>query len=218
MTLTFDPSADFAAIVDGLEACTIKFPGSATSTSVTHALRRAISISEAEASGGRYTTSDVNWRFPQSECTTRPPLGTKIIDSDSVYWTVLNVDDICLRSEWRCASRALEVVAGLDTTIRIQAATASKGKAGEFKPLFFDVIGGLKAKIQEVSATQTREVGLKFMRRQFRITVAEQVSVDQKMQVIGADGTEYQIDGIEQLGRIDVLPVIFASTDPFPQV
>lgn len=217
MTLTFDPSTDLETITDGLQAVTVKFPGSATSTSVTHALRRAVSIGEAEASKGRYTTSDVNWRFPQSECPTRPPLGSKIVDASGVYWTVLNVDNVVLSSGWRCMTRALEVVAGLNTTIRIDKAKASKGLAGEYKAEFFEY-ASLKARIQEVGSTSTRELGLKFARRQFRIIVSEEISVDNSMRVVGDDGTTYQVDGYEQAERIDALPVILASTDPYPEV
>lgn len=217
MTLAFDPSADFVTVVDGLQAVTVRFPGQATTTSVTNALRRMVSISEAEASNGRYTTSDVNWRFPQSECPTRPPLGSKIVDSDGVYWTVLNVDDVTLGSGWRCATRALEVVAGLDTTVRIDKAKASKGASGEYKPEFFEY-ANVKARIQETGATSTKELGLKFFRRQFRIVIAEPLVIDTSMKVIGADGTSYQIDGYEQAERIDQLPVIIASTDPMPEV
>jgi hypothetical protein len=217
MTLTFDTSADFVTVVDGLEACTVKFPGSPTSTSVTHALRRAIGIREAEASGGRYTTSDVNWRFPQSECTTRPPLGSKIIDTASVYWTVLGVDDVCLRGEWRCVTRALEVVAGLDTFVRIQRAQFTKDAAGAAVSEFFDETT-VKARIQEIGSTSGVESKLSMVRRTFEIILAEEVTIDSECQIVGPDGTEYQFDSYERAETIDSLPMIMASTDPWPNV
>lgn len=217
MATLFTPTTEFVDIVDGLEAVTVRFPGSAGTTAVAHAKRRAISTREAAASGGRYTSTDVNWHLPISECPNQPKLGSKIVDADGVWWTVLDVMKCTRGTRWKCASRALEIVAGLDTTIRIQQARYSKSPSGAQVASYFDVVSGLKAKIQPVSATNARETGLDFTRRQFRIVVSKEVAIDNTMRVVGSDGTVYQIDGYEQTERLDVLPVILASTDPWPE-
>ena len=58
MTATFDPGSDFEDVVDHFETVTLRRPDT-PDTSITHALRRAVTVREAQASGGTYTTSDV---------------------------------------------------------------------------------------------------------------------------------------------------------------
>lgn len=217
MATLFTPSTEFVDVVDGLEAVTVKFPGVASGTSVAHAKRRSITTREVSASFGRYTSGDVNWHLPVSELASQPKLGSKIVDSGGVYWTVINVENCTRGTRWKCASRALEIVAGLDTTIRIQRARFTKDNSGAAVSEFFDS-DVVKAKIQETGANNTVEASLSLTRRTFDIILAEEVNVDSTCQVIGPDGTAYQVDSYERAETIDSLPVIRASTDPWPNV
>jgi len=92
--MSFDPSSDFAEVVDGVESVTLNRRGSTpggTGEAVQNALRRAVTVAEAAHSGGRFTASDVTWHLPCSELSNRPRLGDVITDGDGRRWTVLEV-------------------------------------------------------------------------------------------------------------------------------
>ena len=217
MATLFTPTTEFVNTVDGLEAVTIKYPGTAGTTSVTHAKRRQVSTREAAASGGRYTTSDVSWHLPQTEATTRPKLGSKIVDSDSVYWTVLSVDDATRSTRWRCVSRALAIVAGLDTYVTVQRARYSKGQSGAAQPTWKEFAAGVKARIQPEGGDATVLAGAKIFDRRFRITLETEVAVDQACRIIGSDGAIYNVKSTQNPQAIDELFVVMAEQTQAPE-
>ncbi len=207
----------FLDYTSGLEAITLKQPGDASGTAVAHAKRRAVSIKEAQASFGRYTSSDVKWRLSQSEYTSQPELGSKIIDAAGVYWTVLSVERAFADTEWACMTRALAIVAGLDCVVSIQRAAFEKDAAGASVSVFAEV-SAVRARIQETGSAAVLESGLHLTRRTFEITVAEEVEIDNTCQIVGPDGTAYEFSAYERAETIDSLPLIRASLDPFPNV
>ena len=84
MTLTFDPSDDFADVVDGLETVTLKRRGSSDDVTVAGALRRGVTVREARvrnrydtwkyvSGDGRSTASDLVWHLPAAGLSD-PPL------------------------------------------------------------------------------------------------------------------------------------------------
>ena len=94
MTSDCDLSDDLGRIADGLEAVTLARRGSTpggTPAPIAHALRRSVSIREAAASDGRYTTADVTWHLPVAELGQAPRLGNLIRSGDGRQWTVLEV-------------------------------------------------------------------------------------------------------------------------------
>ena len=216
MATLFTPSTEFVDVVDGLEAVTLKYPGASSTTAVSHAKRRQVSIREALASGGRYTTSDVAWHLPQSEATTQPKLGSKIVDSSSVYWTVIVVDKATRGTRWRCMTRALAIVAGLDTTVRIQRATYTKGRAGAAKATWIE-FAVVKAKVQPEGGSATVQNAGRIFDRKFNIIIETDPGVDQHCRVIGADGATYKVLGLDSPNDITALPLIRAETSPAPE-
>src|SRR5438132_1646594 len=109
MSSSLDLTDDLAAIVDGLEVVTLHPSGSGGATTVTRALRRALTELEQAASQGRYLAGDVTWHLPASEVAAAPRPGTALVDAAGTRFTILSVDEASLGSRWRCVSRRLSL-------------------------------------------------------------------------------------------------------------
>ena len=203
--MTFDPSDDFADVTDGLQSVTVRRPGSSQSTEVTHALCRAIRTREAEESDGRYTASDVAWHLPASELADPPRPGDVITDASSQRWNVLDVQRTTLQNRWRCVSRNLAVVHGLDQYVDVQKATYSKGAGGADEPAWHTWRTGLAARIQPAGANVTNQHERRLTAADFTVFVAEDVPLDHTHRIIGPDGTVYRVLGYRKNERVDAL-------------
>jgi len=219
MPPAFDPSADFADAVDGTETVAVcrrgSTPGS-PGTTVSHALRRAVTTREAAESHGRYTASDVIWHLPAAELADSPRLGDLVVDADGRRWTILEVQSAALRTRWRCAARNLAIVYGLDDTITILKATYTKDDGGAAEPLWRPWKTGVRARIQPVAT----RAGTKHRARQtvtrYQIFVEEDFSLDHTHRIQGPDGTIYQVTGTRGADRIGELQTIEAKITPWP--
>ncbi len=134
MTLAFDPSDDLLRVADGLETVTLRRRGSSPGgpgERIARALCRSVTTREAAASDGRYTTSDVVWRLPAADLPQPPRPGDVIAGGDRRQWTVLETQRAGLNANWRCASRSLALVYGLDDAVSILQATYAKGPGAQ---------------------------------------------------------------------------------------
>jgi hypothetical protein len=205
MTLDFDPSDDLADVADGLTSVTVTRPGSSTTTDVAHALRRVVRTREAQRSEGRYTAADVTWRLPVSELSAAPRLGDVILDEEGQRWTVLDVHKTTLDGTWRCVSRNLAVVHGLDEYVDVEKASYSKGDGGADEPTWHTWKTGLRAKIQPARVEVKDQHQRRETRAGFTVFLAEDVVVDHTHRIRGADGTTYRVAGYRKADRIDAL-------------
>ena len=148
MSVGFDPSTDFEDITDGLEAVTLTPRFSSSTTAVTAALQRAVTTNEVQASDGKYLASDVRWHLPVAEVSSRPALGTRIVDAGGTYWIILDVQEATLSRRWRCICRNPAIAYGLDDTITIELASYSKGDGGAAEKSWKVWKAGVRARIQ----------------------------------------------------------------------
>ena len=211
MALEFDPNEDLAGVTDGLVAVTVTRPGSSTSTEVAHALRRMVRTREAEESEGRYTAGDVTWHLPASELAFAPRPGDVIVDTDGQRWTVLDVQHTALGDRWRCVSRNLAVVHGLDEYVDVEKATYAKGDGGADEPTWRVWRTGLRAKIQPARVLVKDEHEQRTAAAEFKVFLAEDLAVDHTHRVKGPDGTRYRVTGYRKADRIDALTEIDAK-------
>ena len=219
MPIPFDPSTDFIHTADGLETATLRRRGSTTGavgTVITHALRRAVTTREAAASGGRYTASDVTWHLPVAELTESPRLGDVLCDAAGRRWTVLEVARTTLGSRWRCTSRSLAVVYGLDDTITILQATYAKSGGGAMEPTWRPWKTGVRARIQPVATrTDPRQQSRQTSSRH-QIFVEEPLSLNHTHRILGPEGTVYKVVGTTAAERIGELRTIEVEVTPWP--
>ncbi len=208
MTFDFDPSDDLANVADGTTPVTVTRPGSSTTCEVTHALRCAVRIREAERyrkREGQYTASDVAWHLPASEMPDAPRPGDVIVDGDGQRWTVLDVQETTLDSRWRCISRNLAVVHGLDQYVDIEKATYTKGQGGAEQPAWRTWKTGLRAKIQPADVQVKDEQERRDTAARFKVYLMEDLEVDHTHRIKGPDGTIYRVTGSRKADRIDAL-------------
>jgi hypothetical protein len=211
--MDFDLTSDFSNVSDGLTSVTVTRPGGSAGSDVTHALRCPIRTREAEKSGGRYTASDVTWQLPASELSAAPRPGDVIVDAEGQRWTVLDVAESTLSGRWRCVSRNLAVVHGLDEYVDIEKASYTKGVGGADEPTWRTWRTGLRAKIQPARARVEHQHKRGGTTAGFKVFLLEDVPVDHTCRVKGSDGTVYRVvahrnaDRIDALAEIDVVRV-----------
>ena len=219
MTTPLDPTSDFSTVCDGLETATLQRRGSTPggpATQIAHALRRSVTTREAAASNGRCTTSDVTWHLPVAELPEPPGLGDMLLDADGQRWTVLEVQCTTLGSRWRCVTRSLAVVHGLDDTITILRAIYAKGDAGAAQPTWLAWKTGVRARIQPVQSQAGSKHDAPQVVTRFQIFVAEEVALDTTNRIEGPDGAIYKVLGTSKAERIGELQTIDVESTPWP--
>jgi hypothetical protein len=203
--MDFDPADDFPNTSDGLTSVTVTRPGGSSCSEVSHALRRPIRTREAEKSGGRYTASDVTWHLPASELSAAPRPGDVIVDAEGQRWTLLDVTQTTLGARWRCVSRNLAVVHGLDAYVDVEKAEYAKGTGGADQPTWHTWRTGLRAKIQPARILVRNEHQRQVTAAGFKVLLLDHVDVDHTCRIKGSDGTLYRVVGYRKADRIDAL-------------
>jgi hypothetical protein len=222
MSSLFDPSDDLAAVSDGLETVTLLRRGStpgSPGTVITHALRRAIVVSEATvvtvsdvhkqvASGGRNKAADVAWHLPVAELPESPQMGDWIVDGDRGRWTITEVRRTTLGTRWRCTARNVAIAFGLDDTISVLKATYAKGPGGAAEPTWRVWKTGVRAAIQPQQIKVVADADTHATTSQYRIFVEEELELDHTCRIRDADGTLYAIlraTGADRIGELQVI-------------
>jgi len=224
MPLNFNPDSDFAQVTDGLETVTLWRRGSSRTTVVTGAKRAVATTQSAKtrnrhntwkdiASDGRYAARDLDWHLPAQQLDDAPRPGDAIVDSDGRRWTILETQRATLQSRWRCATRNLAIVYGLDDTVTILKATYAKGNAGALEATWRPWKTGVRARIQPAATEVRTERQARRTNRRFRIFLEEDVALDHTHRIKAPDGTIYGIRGTNGADRIDEVQTVDAEAD-----
>lgn len=122
MSFFLDLDDDFE-VFDNQESVKLTLAGTST-TVVTCALRRQLSVREAAASGGAYTVRDVNFHIPRSGvCKSPPGVGSLLETESSEIFTILQVDKATLKSRFKCTCREPILQSDLDEDLVIESVT-----------------------------------------------------------------------------------------------
>jgi len=211
--MTWDPSGDFADVMDGLEAVTLSVSG-LDDQSILNAHRNQVSNVEIEASNGLARQGDTIWQWPLSETPTRPVLGSTITDGDGDAWTILEIHEQVLASKWSALCRELAIEETSDTLITIQSASYSKGVHGAAVPTWTNAFTNVRARIQPISQTVEVDHDADETAELYRIILAADLAISTlgaDYRVIDADGQIYSVISYEAPSRIDTLAVITAQ-------
>ncbi len=209
----FDPSGDFAEIVDGLEAATLSVSGIADQD-LLNCHRNQVTNMEVEASNGQVRKGDTIWQWPSAESPTRPVLGSTLTDGAGRVWTIQEVHYQVLSAKWSAVCRELGVEATDDTLITIQLATYAKGVHGALVPTWADAYADVRAQVQPITQTTEVEHDQDETKELYRIILATDLAfstVGADYRVIDADSQIYSIVSYERPSRIDTFPVIVAE-------
>jgi len=203
--LSFNPGDDFSAVTDGLAAVTVSRPDGSVRAVVAHTLRLAVKNQEARHSGGRYTASDVVWHLPAPALPAAPRLGDLIVDADGRKWTILQVREVTQGCRWRCVTRNLAIVHGLDQKIDLEKATYTKASSGVMEATWQPWRTGLSARIQPRTLEVQEQPDRLASVAEYTVFLAENVPVDHTHRIKGPDGTRYRILRSRRAERIDAL-------------
>ena len=218
MSIKLDCSNDLGQVADGLERVTLYRRSAAAGAAgmELRALRRAVTTHEAAASAGRYTASDVTWHLSSAAIPEAPRLGDILCDAAGRRWTVLETAATVLGLRWRCATRNLALVYGLDQQITVLKATYVQGSGGAAEAQWRPWKSGLAARIQPVTVT----IGSQHLARQAvtrcQIFLEENLALDETNRIQGPDGTVYKILDTRDAERIDQLQIIDVEVTPWP--
>ena len=195
MTFITDIADDFTSITDGLSSVTVG------GLSVTNALRRQISIKEAESSGGKYLASDVTFHFPLTEHATQPDLGAIIADSDG-NWRIVSAAKQTLNTRWRCVCRLLAI----DPTsiVTIQLATYSKGTGGAMEPTWADV-ADVNGQVHFKTASIEHANDARHSVSEVEVYFADAQTLTANHRILTADSTELKLkewNGFDELMQL----------------
>lgn len=206
----FDPTGDFAAVVDGLEAVTLNRRGSSEDVSVDSALQRAVRTSEVAASDGKYLAGDVRWHLALDEVPDRPTPGDLIVDGNGDRWTILTVREDTLTSRWLCVTRNLSVTFGLDDTIQIEIASWSKGTAGADEASWTTWRTGVRARIQPAASTAEVVEDAKKTEQAYTVFLGEDLDLTHAHRLVDSRGKVYRFlssTAAEEIGQLQTVDV-----------
>jgi hypothetical protein len=189
----FDPSDDFAGVIDGLVAVTVLRQGSTASAAVAHALRQSTRIRAGEGSAVPEAGADAVWHLPVGELADPPQPGDAVLDAAGRRWTVLSVRRTGLAGRWRCLARDLAAAYGLDAYVDVEKATYTRGPDGADVPTWNPWRTGLAARIRPLEAVITDEHQRHRAAARFSVLVAGGLEVDHTHRVKGPDGAIYTV-------------------------
>jgi hypothetical protein len=207
MTIELDASNDFAQCMDGLESVTLRRRDSGETLALSAALRRRTTTQEAEPSGGAARQADAVWHVQMPAEEAPPQLGDVLIDAAGIRWTILEVEPERLLGRWKCTARNLSVAFGLDDRVDIQ--RAEWGDLGE-GPVIVDwnfVATAVPVRIQPEETVVSGLLDAPTSVARFTIILGEPFPLGPDDRFVAADGAIYRLESIEQVDRLDVLPV-----------
>lgn len=213
MSPTFDPSGDFADVVDGLEPVTVVRRGTSIATAVPHAWRHAASSKEAAPSNGQYVRSDLHWWLPQAECAAAPRLGDEILDASDERWTVLAIAGPGPSGRWRCDCRNLVIAHRLDQAVIIEEVAYSKGEGGAAVATWTTWRSGVRARIQPAEVQVEDVLRMPQAVKKYLIFIADELPLTSAHRIKAADGALYRVTGWTAAQRIGELQTIQAERE-----
>lgn len=197
MSLDLDLSTDFASITDGLARVIVD------GIDVDACLRRAVSVREAAASGGKYLSTDVAFHLDAQEIPA-PAVGGKITDVDG-EWTILGIDWQTLVRRWRCVARKLSITGGVLVTI--QRATYAKGATGAEEPTWANTATGVLARIQILSSRMGVTNTNRTSQSDARVFFATNQMLGPSYRILGPSGQILKVmswDGFDDINQLFV--------------
>jgi len=208
--MAFDPSNDFAAIVDGLEAVTLEVRGR-DDQAITNAHRGQHDRREAEPSDGQVLAAATIWQWPSDE-SERPPLGSVIVDGDGQRYTIIELAEQVLGAKYSATCRRLSIEAGLDTTVTIEQAAWTKSTAGEAVATWATLLAGQRARVQPVAQTTEIEHDARETNQRYDVILEREppesvlAKFTSGVRVRDAEGSTYRVERYVAAERIDRLP------------
>ena len=207
MSIEFDPSQDFTAAIDGLETVTLRKRETGAVVTGLTALRREQRAGEAEPSGGASVQSDVVWYLELPENLAPLELGDALIDVSECQWTVLAIDRQRVLGRIKCETRELRVALGCDDYADVQRAVWEDLGQGPEITGWNDVYTAMPVRIQPDETLLSDTSNTPTATERFTIILGEPFPLEADDRFVGTDGAIYRLESIQQVARIDKLPI-----------
>jgi len=214
MSVELNVQDDFATILDGSEAITLKRRDRAETIAVATAWRFSVHLDEAVPSGGHVARTDAVWQFPWDDAVDPPRLGDSIIDSAGECWTIQAIDEHGAKTRLRCTTRNLRVLYQLNDRIEVQRAVWEDPGSGPEIVDWLTVRAAVPARIQPERVEVDTDATPPTSTATYRVILGEQIELDHDCRFVDPQGNVYQFVELAQAERIDTLPVATVVKQP----
>ena len=170
-----------------------------------------MTLAEAEASQGRYTSANVVWHWPVALLIESPRLGDQVVDAAGTVWTVLEVQQATVGTRWRCLDEKPGVGRRAEFVHHDRAGRVRQERGRLLEP---PLDRGMVRRVGTDPArprTAARRPGPASNRPPLSDHGRRGAAVDSTHRVLAADGSAYRIVGVERSERIDQLPVLLTD-------
>jgi len=206
MSVELNVRDDFATILDGAEAITIKRRDTSDTIAVSKAWRFSSDTAEAISGVQDVARSDVVWQFAWNDAVERPRVGDYILDAASNTWTILSLSELGAKTRLRCVTRNLFFVHALVDLVTIQQATLDGS----------GVIVGWTTLETNVPARIQPDRNVLVLKKDeppttdefYRVVLGVQMPLTHLNRIVGPDSSTYDFVEYIQAERIDTLPVV----------
>jgi hypothetical protein len=207
--------ADDFFLMDFLSAATLQVAGS-DDVLLPKVLSEPASWRELDPTKGIVTRAGTLFVWPKTY-SSRPPLGAKIIDENSIEWTILRLMDKQHVETWEATCVALAVEAGLDNVATVLRANSyNKNDSGEAVPVWTEIASGIPARWQPLMEEAEIFEDASFPKETYRVTFgASPINEPKELanecyRIVDSQGYRYRVMRYETEERIDRLPVAIA--------
>lgn len=174
--LSWNPTADFAAVADATEAVTL-ITASGEVIPVTTALRQREVNQESTPSDGGIVSETLTWHLPQSIVTTKPDLGGQLVDTSGAWWNIESVQAATRQTRWKCQCRRIDVAEHFAARLSLQRPRWRKDTHGGPQAVWVSVAANLLARVQPAEVRVVVQDGRRQLRQTFRIYLAEPLTL-----------------------------------------
>ena len=209
MTLTLDQTDDLL-VVDGFMPMTLEVSG--LDDVAVDCIDKMVNYKEMASSNGQLRQGDRIFAW-QSKNTTRPALGSVLVDEDGVDWTILTLRYTPQQATYEAGCRALAVEAGLDNYATVLRANAyTKNDSGEAVPTWTEITSDIPARWQPLQEEAQVFEDADYTRTTYQVTFGDEPTdnptelAGSNYRLVDTDGNHYRVLEYVQEERIDKLP------------
>ena len=205
-------------VVWGLDTATLKVEGQSDVALTKCVLDEPVDTKEMEAAAGQVPQQDVLKIWPTS-FSPKPPLGSVIVDSLGVYWTILSIRYKNMVECWEAHCRNLSILPSTMNIATILKAQFVRGQANEAKAKWLGINSGVlngtvadqvPCRFQLVGEDAFIRFNSEWVRETYRCILQNSIPIEMaggEYRLIDLQGNRYRITNYYQEQRIDVLSV-----------
>jgi hypothetical protein len=210
---------DLPTVVIGLQTFTLKIEGEMDFTLASCVQEEPKELGEREPSAAQVYQADRVFNWPAVLHYQQPPLGSVMVDKQSVYWTIIRISRIELTQTFRCHCRNLSILPSEANTATILKAQFVKGRANEAKAIYRGIISGViggntqdqvPCRFQLVAEDAMIRFNSEWTKQSYRCILSKTMPIDfasSEYRILDSNGNRYRILQFFQEQRIDILPV-----------